>query len=184
MRKRLRRPSPALILAFIAVFLLGAGGATATSHIINGKNIKKGSVRYSALNKKAKKKLRGRKGPAGPQGPVGPAGSQGPKGDPGTPATRLWGVVNAGGTLVRNSGISGVSKGDGAESQGVYDVTFSQNVDGCAILTSIGQTGTAPAGIAGFISTRMLSSSVVRVETANVQNNPTNYPFHIAAFCP
>jgi hypothetical protein len=183
MSSRFRRPSPALVLATIAVFMLGAGGATAASKL-NGKNIKKGSVPLSALSKGAKKGLTGATGATGAQGVPGIQGAKGDKGDPGTPATRLWGVVSAGGSLVRNSGVQSVSHGDGAADQGIYDLVFTQSVANCAVLTSIGQPGTAVGTIAGFISHRLNSDNSVRVETADATNTPTNYPFHVAVFCP
>jgi hypothetical protein len=77
MHRHSRTPSPALVLALLAVFLLGGGVATGASKLIDGKNIKKGSIPYSALSKSAIKSLA---------------------------ADELWAVVAADGSLVRHSG--------------------------------------------------------------------------------
>jgi hypothetical protein len=81
----MRRPSPALILSCIAVFLAFTGGAVAATKI-NGKQIKDGSItgkdikNDSLTAKDITGQLagpRGQDGQRGPQGPAGPAGSGG-----------------------------------------------------------------------------------------------------------
>jgi hypothetical protein len=80
----MRRPSPALVLSCIAVFLSAAGGAVAAGQI-NGKQIKDGSITGKDIRNDSltgtdiKGDLRGPEGPRGPQGPAGP---QGPGGGP------------------------------------------------------------------------------------------------------
>ena len=53
-----RRPSPALIVAIIAVFIAGAGSATA-ARFITGKQIKNGSIGSADLKKSVRAKLDG-----------------------------------------------------------------------------------------------------------------------------
>jgi Collagen triple helix repeat (20 copies) len=96
-----RRPSPALVVALVALFVAFSGTATAAL-VMTGKNIKDGTVTAKdvknrtlgtdKLSNNAVSALKGQPGPegqpgpAGPQGPAGrhgPAGPTGPKGDPG-----------------------------------------------------------------------------------------------------
>jgi hypothetical protein len=78
----MRRPSPALVLSCIAVFLSAAGGAVAAGQI-NGKQIKDGSVTGKDIKNDSltgtdiKGDVRGPKGPPGSRGPQGLAGLAG-----------------------------------------------------------------------------------------------------------
>jgi len=84
----LKRPSPALIVSCIAVFLAFTGGAVAASKI-SGKQIKDGSItgkdikNDSLTAKDIAGQLQGPRGPAGQRGPQGPAGSGGSGGSGG-----------------------------------------------------------------------------------------------------
>jgi hypothetical protein len=84
----MRRPSPALVLSCIALFLSAAGGAVAAGQI-NGKQIKDGSITGKDIKNDSltatdvKGDVRGPAGPRGPQGPQGPAGSAAPLGSGG-----------------------------------------------------------------------------------------------------
>jgi hypothetical protein len=79
------RPSPAMAVAFVALFVAGAGGATAAKGLITGKQVKNNSitgkdVKNGSLLKKDFKRgqlPRGAQGPQGPQGLAGPAGRAG-----------------------------------------------------------------------------------------------------------
>ena len=79
----MRRPSPALVLSFVAVFLAATGGAVAGVQI-GGKQIKDGSIAGKDVKNNSlsgtdiKGDVRGPEGPRGArgaQGPAGPAGS-------------------------------------------------------------------------------------------------------------
>jgi len=94
MRSMFRRPSPALVLALIALFVAMAGtaGAAGSPTKIGAAQIKKGSISTKHLNRRLRRKLtklakkagaEGASGAQGPQGPAGPAGPQGEKGGPG-----------------------------------------------------------------------------------------------------
>lgn len=91
-----RRPSPAMVVALIALFVaLGGSGYAAIS--INGKDIENRSIAGKKLKRNAvtgglvkNRSLRARdfkRGqlPAGPQGPPGPAGEDGEPGEEGLP---------------------------------------------------------------------------------------------------
>jgi Collagen triple helix repeat (20 copies) len=101
-RRRFRKiPSPALVVACIAVVLAMTGSAFAARALITGADIKDGSIARADLSGRAIKSLKGKRGPAGrdgfigargpqgdtgpagPAGPVGPAGPAGPKGNVG-----------------------------------------------------------------------------------------------------
>src|ERR1044071_7628071 len=54
---KLRRPSPALVLAFIALCVALAGTAYAASRITSSKQIKNGVITYAKLSKGARKSI-------------------------------------------------------------------------------------------------------------------------------
>jgi hypothetical protein len=86
MRRILRhRPSPAMVIAGIA--LTAALGGTSFAAVnalprnsVGTKQLKNGAVTRKKINKKTLSQLRGNRGPRGPQGAQGPAGTQGPQG--------------------------------------------------------------------------------------------------------
>lgn len=96
MRRRFSAvPSPAMVVACIAVVLAMAGSAFAAQALITGADIKDGSVTRADLSTGTVNSLEGKRGPAGrrgftgargpqgdtgPQGTAGPAGPQGPQG--------------------------------------------------------------------------------------------------------
>ena len=74
-----RKPSPATIIASVALFFsLGTGAGIAAQHYL--------ITSLSQISPKVRHELRGRMGPAGPtgpqgaQGPIGQTGPQGPQG--------------------------------------------------------------------------------------------------------
>src|SRR5215470_11834293 len=76
----MKRPSPALVVALIALFVSCTGIGTAA-------NVSHQMVRAGRTLGLVKVK-RGPRGPRGPQGPQGVPGPQGPKGDPGQAGPR------------------------------------------------------------------------------------------------
>jgi hypothetical protein len=87
---RAGRPSPALVIALVALFVsLGGTGYAAVK--ITGRNVKDSSltgkdVKNRSLGAQELKRDVLRTGPQGPSGPTGPAGSQGPQGPRGASA--------------------------------------------------------------------------------------------------
>jgi hypothetical protein len=72
---RVRRPSPAMLVALIALFLATGGSALAAHHyLINS---------TKQINPRVLKALRGKRGYTGKQGPAGPRGAQGREGSAG-----------------------------------------------------------------------------------------------------
>ena len=89
LRARARRPSPALVVAIIAVIAACAGTAVAARILItSSKQIKNGVITKADLSTALRKQLRkGRPGPAGAVGPKGDTGATGAKGDTGAAGT-------------------------------------------------------------------------------------------------
>jgi collagen triple helix repeat protein len=76
-----RRPSPAMVVALIALFVSLAGNAGAGALLlVTSKNIKNGSIQAVDLSRAAKAQLKGNEGPRGPRGFTGAQGIQGPQG--------------------------------------------------------------------------------------------------------
>jgi hypothetical protein len=185
--KRLRRyrPSPALVVASIALAI--ALGGTSYAAVVLPRN----SVGTPQLKNNAVTSLKVLNGslraadfaagqiPAGPPGPQGPAGPSGPAG---ASASSNWGVVAANGTLARGSGVVTTSKLSGA---GSYSVRFNRPVNACAWIAVIGST--AAGTNKGFATTELTSASVtdtITVNTFSAAGDPADRPFHVAVFCP
>ena len=93
-------------------------------------------------------------------------------------------VVSAAGALVRHSGSASAAEKVGT---GVYEVTFSKDVSGCAYIATIGDTANAAAG-PGQIS---VSGDVdgdnpddVQVQTFDKTGTAADSPFHLYVSCP
>jgi hypothetical protein len=91
---RTRRPSPAMIVALIALCVAMGGTGYAANSLVDsdGPTAQTADTEQASAAKKKKKARRGPPGPAGPQGPAGQNGApgqpgeQGEQGQPGTPA--------------------------------------------------------------------------------------------------
>ena len=75
---RMKRPSPAMIVALVALFAALSGTAVAAgTGLITGAQIKDHSIGLNDIAPQAVAKLRGHAGARGPVGPIGPTGAQG-----------------------------------------------------------------------------------------------------------
>jgi hypothetical protein len=146
----LRRPSPALVVAGVALAVALAGtGYAATAlpaNSVGTRQLQNGAVvatkvkthSLMASNFKLGQIPAGPEGPQGAQGLAGPAGPAGPKGDA---ATKLFATVQpkAGGSGIALGPSSGVQtlvrQGGGS---GIYQITFDQDVSKCAVVVSPG----------------------------------------------
>jgi hypothetical protein len=90
--RKLRAPSPALVISVIALFVALGGGAAYASGLIPGSKIENHSIPAKKLTKAAVKSLHGMRGPAGPTGLTGASGAQG--------TTGATGPQGPGGTIV------------------------------------------------------------------------------------
>jgi hypothetical protein len=130
-RLRVRRPSPAMGVALLALVLACGGSATAASLVIRSSNqVATGSINSGDLangrgvdvvdlTANAKRQLAPIPGPAGSQGPVGAQGPAGARGEPGPEGRRgtdgsaiAFAHVQADGSLDKNNskGVKSASK--------------------------------------------------------------------------
>jgi hypothetical protein len=192
-----RLPSPAMLVALIALVL--AIGGTAIAGLPGGDGSisacyrkQGGALRLIAAGKscaKGEKRIawsqRGPAGAAGLSGPRGDAGERGPQGEPGLPATNLWAAVRANGTKARGSGVTSTTR----LSAGFYEVTFGQSVSSCGFVATIGNPDLLeiPAGQIG--ASQNLGGGFsnlptqVLVSTTNSAGNTQDLPFFLAVTC-
>jgi hypothetical protein len=92
-----------------------------------------------------------------------------------------WAVIDSDGTIARSLGATGSV--NVASVTGSYEVTFDRNVSGCAFDVSLGgpDTTTYP----GYSSAARLAgdSTGVSVYTTDANANPTDRPFHLVVLC-
>jgi hypothetical protein len=197
------RPSPALVVASIALLAALSGtGIAAVANVPNNsvstskiKNnavtapkiasnaVQSAKIAGNAVN--SSKIANGSIQPAdlssaaktaGPQGAPGPVGPTGPAG---AAATALWAVVDQNGTLVRNKGAASAQR----NATGQYQVIFNQDVTGCSYQVT-------PGGLL-IIQFREVSAAQlanvaagVRVDIANATATAnTDSAFSLAVFC-
>ena len=77
---KLGRPSPALVIAFLALFVAASGGAWAASGNLGSAHV---AAHGKSKVKRGPRGPRGFRGRQGSRGPQGPAGAGGPAGTPG-----------------------------------------------------------------------------------------------------
>ena len=88
MKGALKRLTPAMVVAMIALLVALGGTAGAATVLITGAQIKNGTIGLADLSPAAKSSLRGQSGPTGPQGSAGPQGNAGPQGAQGSQGER------------------------------------------------------------------------------------------------
>lgn len=136
MKLHLRRPSPAMVVACISLFVALSGAGTAAvvtlkKNSVLSKHIKNGQVKTSDLAANAVNSAKVSDGSllahdfAAGQLPAGPPGPQG------EPATKLWARVSSTGTKFAGS----PSVSSTRFRTGVYQLTFDRNVFvNCAVV--------------------------------------------------
>ena len=180
----MRKPSPAMVVALIALFVALSGTATAGGLLITSRQIKNGTIQAVDLNARTLRQLAGRPGPTGPQGPegapgpqgpLGPSGDRGPQGVQGPPgpagsssASGVYvrtfdSVAEAGGGSFVNlfCGPNEVALTGGVRTESVFGVLF----DSYPIMPTAGNPrpavhGEKPAGWRGGVSTKTNSTRV------------------------
>jgi len=192
---RLRRPSPAIFVASLAlvVALGGTGyaavvlpaGSVGTKQLQNGAVVAAKVKAHSlvAANFKQGQIPAGATGPQGAQGlagPAGPAGAAGPKGDP---ATKLFATVRqkaAGGgvELGPSSGVQTLVRQGGGS--GIYQLTFNQDVSKCALVVSPGGNTLT----SGEATAKTTGGGGVTVQTFDSDGSTDDLDaFTLAVFC-
>ena len=189
---RIRRPSPATVMAFIALVFAMGGFAVAAipgpDGTIKGcykKN--KGTLRVISHTKKCKKSERtltwNQKGQAGAQGQQG---SQGLQGASGQDATKLFAYIRDSGTAVVHYG-SGVTDVTDPAGDNAYTVTFNRSLVNCVVQAVAGfgdPAGTAVGSFAfPFVSMVTGSEDQTNVTFHDAAGATTDTAFLITAFC-
>jgi hypothetical protein len=182
-----RRPSPAMIVALIALFVaLGGTGYAALvlpRNSVGSEQLKRNAVRSSKVKNRS---LLAKDFKAG-QLP------RGPRGRTGAPAARYFASVQANGVL--RSGTAASVEHPGA---GHYNVRFAKNVSNCSAVVTVGwnRAGQDHGGLAGanqyaafpgyaWTPTMGLerSNNSVGLDFRASNSDVVDEDFHIAVFC-
>jgi hypothetical protein len=170
-------PSPAMVVALVALFM--ALGGSAYALVITGASIKNGTVAGRDIKNRSLtgKDMAGNRvgGGAIKESSLGTV----PSASLADGVTR-YAVVTADGVTARARGVSSVTK----INAGRYQVIFDRDVRNCAYFATIGDTGGATPGM-GDIATRALGSNVngVWVQTDSQQSKAADRPFHLIVLC-
>lgn len=171
--KRSRRPSPAMVVAVIALIAALAGTAYAAQSI-NGGAIKKQTIGGGKLKKKT---LTGFQINTNKLGVV-PAAQRA--------AHTYWAVVNnpggAGNATLARASDAGITAAEGG---GAVAVVFPVNVSGCANVSSRNNAGTTVPG-AGSAQTNVAPTNpnAIEVRTRDEKGADQDADFHLIVVCP
>lgn len=172
-----RPPSPAMVVAVIALFM--AMGGSAYGLVITGKSIRNGTVvgadiKNGALASRDMKRA-SIGGIAVKESRLGMVPSAAVADGIGRHV-----VLTSAGVVARGRGVGSAAR----TSAGRYQVIFDRDVRGCAYIATIGDAGAA-APPQGEISTSALASNVngVSVRTENSGGSAADRPFHLAVLC-
>jgi hypothetical protein len=134
-----RRPSPALVVAALALLVALSGTAYAATTLpknsVGTTQLKNGAVTLPKIAASA-------------QGALKP---------------RAWAMVNSDGTILASSGIKGsISHSSGS---GIYDLTLSKRATKCAVIASEGSNGGLSYIVGGIAQADFLSTTKLAVHT-------------------
>ena len=179
-----RRPSPALVVACVALFVALAGtGVAAVVALVPNNSVGTAQLRNNAVvsakvrdHSLAAKDFANGQLPAGPAGATGASGPAGPIG----PGITTWAIVKANGTLDKASGVTAVTR----TAVGTYNVAFAADVTNCSLLASAG-SDSASSKIRGAIANfnRTTTPTIVQV-TTSTGTTAADRAFSLAAICP
>jgi hypothetical protein len=174
MRKlKRRRPSPAMVVATIAL-IVALGGTAIAAQSISGGAIKKQTIGGGKLKRKT---LTGFQINTNKLGTV--------------PAARrashtYWAVVNnpasPGNAALARASDAGISATEGG---GAVTVAFPANVSGCANVAARNNAGTTPPG-AGVAQTNTspANPNAIEVRTRDAKGSAEDADFHLIVVCP
>jgi hypothetical protein len=180
MKRRLRAPSPAMVVALIALFVSLGGSAYAVA-TIGSDDIINGSIRNRDFKDGT---LRGQE--AKRDGFGGGGIKESTLGQVPSAATASFAeglrhaVISNVGAAVRNRGVTSSAQ----TGPGQYQVIFDRDVRNCVYAATLGDESAAGAGN-GQISVTSAAANVngVRVVTRNSQGNNDNRSFHLIVSC-
>jgi hypothetical protein len=173
-----RRPSPAVVISLVALFVaLGGTGYAALAiprNSVGSAQIINRSVRTADLSRKTVAALKGDRGTDGPQGPAGPQGATGAAGAPGT--ARAYAEVDASTpSLVtgRTKNFTAVARKD----DGIYCLTPAAGIDprAAAVATAEDFDLSDTDGIVMVVGSGSdCSAGQLEIETDDLDGDPTN----------
>jgi hypothetical protein len=197
------RPSPAMAVALIALFVALGGGAYALTiprNSVGSEQLKQGSVTGAKLANGAVTSAKVKDGslltedfkagqlPRGAKGNPGPTGNPGAKGDKGDPATKLFATIHTTAsvaTLIHGSGVANIER----LGTGITRVTFTRSVSPaeCAILAGVGAATNERdlPNLSAFTLPRAAYGGGANQVDVYTFSGASFYDtdFHIAAFC-
>jgi hypothetical protein len=167
------RPSPAIVVAVIAL-IVALGGTAIAAQNINGGAIKKQTIGAGKLKKKT---LTGFQINTNKLGVV-PAAKRA--------SHTYWAVVNnpagAGNAALSRASDSGISAAEGG---GAVIVVFPQNISGCANVASRNNAGTTvPTSGYAQTNTSPANAAAVEVRTKDDKGANSDGDFHLLVVCP
>jgi hypothetical protein len=169
----MRKPSPAMVIALIAL-IVALGGTAIAAQNINGGAIKKQTIGGGKLKQKT---LTGFQINTNKLGTVPTARRA---------SHTYWAVVNnpasPGNAALARASDEGISAAEGG---GAVTVTFAVNISGCADVAGRNNAGTTPPG-AGFAQTNTspANANAVEVRTRDAKGDPEDADFHLIVVCP
>lgn len=169
----MRKPSPAMIVALVAL-IVGLGGTAIAAQSINGGSIKKQTIGGGKLKQKT---LTGFQINTNRLGTVPSARRA---------SHTYWAVVNnpasPGNAALARASDEGISATEGG---GAVTVTFPVNISGCANVSARNNAGTTPPG-AGTAQTNTspANANAVEVRTRDAKGDPEDADFHLIVVCP
>jgi hypothetical protein len=170
-------PSPAMVVALVALFM--ALGGSAYALVVTGASIRNGTVTGADIKNRSLSgsdiALNRIGGGAIKESSLGTV----PSAAISDGLTR-YAVVGGNGVVARSRGVSSVAR----TAEGRYQVILDRDVRNCAYFATIGDIGAA-APPQGEISTSALSTNVnaVAVRTENSNGNAADRPFHLIVPC-
>ncbi len=170
---RMRKPSPAMIVASIAL-IVALGGTAIAAQTINGGAIKRQTIGGGKLKRKT---LTGFQINTNKLGTVPTARRA---------SHTYWAVVDnppspGNATLARASD-AGISASEGG---GAVTVAFPVNISGCANVSARNNAGTTPPGAGSAqTNTSPANANAVEVRTRDAKGDPEDADFHLVVVCP
>ena len=171
-----KRPSPAMVVAVMAL-IVALGGTAIAAQNINGGAIKKQTIGGGKLKQKT---LTGFQINTNKLGVV-PAAQTAVRA-----SHTYWVVVNnpasPGNAALARASDAGITATEGG---GAVTVAFPVNVSGCADVAGRDNAGTTPPG-AGFAQTNTspANANAIEVRTRDAKGDPEDADFHLIVVCP
>jgi hypothetical protein len=192
-----RRPSPAMVVAVVAL-VSSLSGVAVGAALITGDDIAKKSIAKKHLRKNSvvTKKVtdgtllakdfkpgqlkEGVQGIQGLQGPKGDKGEPGVDGADGADATALWAVINGDtGAVRRGSHVTSSTRNN----MGFYTVAFDRNVASCASMVTPGGGDSLPHVDVGSLPTPDNANAINVDVFAYAAGAFEDADFQLAVFC-